>query len=267
MRAACDELGPGQAVGEQPAHHERQRQGQGLFGETSGLGELTPEALGIMLFEPADHGRVKALHAGRAGVARQHGPGGLAKRRGVRAVFELHDQGLPAIENLQHLRKEGDALLRFEKGDLLQLGIGEITDGFLHPAGPEHAVVMKNHDLLILGQLHIQLRPVAMLHCPTESGQGVFRHGLIQLIEPPMGIGPALKGRPGGLACPARGDEKQPQGTQRRRYPYPTHCCLPKTAVTLLRVTGRSNRPPPRPHPPNWGPAPPAAEGPAGCFA
>ena len=193
-----------------------ENKGHGLFHfaiALGGHGQLPPDDVPGVEAEPGYHQRVEALNAHAAPVAVQQPQSLAAKLPVVWAVLQLQNDGPPAPDHPQHIRKQGDALLRSAEPELLQL----LERVVLHPAG--HAadtlqcVIVEYHYLAVPAQMHVQLHAVTRSGRQAEGGDGVFRHGLIPGVESPMG---KVHPQKGGLLPPAGMARRQQKQRQRR---------------------------------------------------
>ena len=90
-------------------------------------------------------------------------------------------------QDIQYVGEEGDALLRVQQVQLHELSVGQLVEFSGIPADPGKSLVVKDHQTVIGGELHIQLHAVSRLHRPAEGGQGVFRDARGVVVEAPVG--------------------------------------------------------------------------------
>ena len=100
--------------------------------------------------EPGDDQRVEALNADIAVIAFQQGEGLFTEFAVARAVFQLDNQGLTALNVFQNLGKEGDLFIGAAETQLLQLGSGQLVHAGMHAADAVQRVVVEDHDLAVL---------------------------------------------------------------------------------------------------------------------
>ena len=180
-----------------------ENKGQGLFHlavALGGHGQLPPDDVPGMEAEPGHHQRIEALNAHAAPVAVQQPQSLAAKLPVVGAVLQLQNDGPPAPDHPQHIRQQGDALLRSAEPELLQLLEGIVLHPARYAADPLQRVIVEYHHLSVPAQMYVQLHAVALPGCQTESGDGVFRHGLIPGMKSPVG---KVHPQKGGFLPPA----------------------------------------------------------------
>ena len=104
----------------------------------------------------------------------------------IPAALEFYNHRNPAVDRPEHLRKERNRFLRAKKRHRLQLLERIGIDPRVHPAGTQECVVVKHHDLLILGELNVQFHAVVRPNRRLKRGNRVFRHALVGRKQSPM---------------------------------------------------------------------------------
>ena len=137
----------------------------------------------------------------------------------ARAAFELHNQRAASAVDLQRLRQKRDALICLAEPQQPELVIALLVHTPGHTAHAVERVVVEDHDLPVLRQLHVQLRAVACASRQPESLKGVFRYAFILAVQTAVGEIPPDKRRSLPLCGRAGRDQKQRQRHRRDAQP------------------------------------------------
>lgn len=171
---------------------------------------------GGVFFHPDDDLGMEAFDTIKALIAGEHGHHLATKRGVVFLVFDLDDHGDLSGDDLQDLRKQGDALFGAQQAELLQLRVGV----FLHPAADAadavQGIIVKDDELTIGGKVEIEFDAVAGFHGKAEGGEAVFRDALPGAVQAAVGIAPAGEGGHFPAGGGIRAEEQQKQQEQCR---------------------------------------------------
>ncbi len=130
--------------------------------------------------------------------------------------LQLHDQGRLSLKQRQHVLQQGNGLAVSFQGIILQILQPQILNYGLFAADSAQIAVMDHGQMPVCHQVHVQLRPKAVLYSLAESGQGVLRDVLAHVVEAPVGIADIRQFLPAGLALP-RQQHQAPEQEQRHR--------------------------------------------------
>lgn len=123
-------------------------------------------------------------------------------------------RGDPAPDLLQRPGKQGWGAGRARQTKGPDLLPGVVPHPALGPGHPVQGVVMKDHQLPVGGELHVQFDAAAPFHRRRKGRQTVFRDGLVLGEQPPVGKALVQKRSPQRGTGPPRCRQKDGQRRQ-----------------------------------------------------